>query len=610
MKKVVSLVMVMALAVTMLLGCSNSGTSNSSGSTSSSESSTASSAQSSSEETSTSSSEQSEQSSEPSSNAGLRDFTCLGDDTRGDDVDMSSAYTEYYCWQELVKLMEAKNINLVPEFVQSDQYTTTLQTRFAANNDIPMFCNYALSDNEALSAADNGLLKDVMPLIDGGDGTAKAFFTENEYGVGLVNKNTIDGHLWWLTNTYILCDGYDGQAGTKYGVLPGHSVVLIRYDWLQKYGLDMPTTLDEYVTALETFYTEDPSGTGAQTAGNNVYNGDIVHLRDAMAEWFGLGRGILNILWAEDKAVFTWEQEGFDDYILFIQDLMNRGLVDPTMAQSNDELRSKIANNQVGALTDFSSERYYEPLIEASKDENGQITAQYVGITPIQALDGVQPVLPIENPILYYGHFVFTTQLTDDQLGSDFLDVLYSEPSIILYTWGVEGKNYEVVNGERQYLSTTMDIDGTETTFLLDEPGQYTKQKAQLRVLVGRQLYGNTLFPEVVYHNSRASFDNAAQIPWATRKIQAVYEILDTMDPYYTSTDPEQAMAAPTAEEAQVYNDTYSDISTVSAEFMSQLIQSQATVDDIPTMIAQLKEMGIDDLVQIYQNRHDRYIGK
>ena len=85
-------------------------------------------------------------------------------------------------WQALRAMMEAKNINIVAEFVADDQYQSTLQTRFASMNSIPMFCYNNLSDNEVMALAQNGQILDILPLIEGGDGTAKNFFEVNEFG--------------------------------------------------------------------------------------------------------------------------------------------------------------------------------------------------------------------------------------------------------------------------------------------------------------------------------------------------------------------------------------------------------------------------------------------
>ena len=595
MKKLLVMLLAAAMCISMLAGCTSSGTSEGGSEATTTESQATT-------ETGTT-----ETSTAPATSdaAGLRDFTALGDEHMGSYFLMANTMEEFTAWQALRQMMVAKNINIVAEFIADDQYQSTLQTRFASMTDVPMFCYNNLSDNEVMALADNGQILDILPLIEGGDGTAKNFFEVNEFGKAGLAKVALDGKIWWLPNLYITrWNGTFGEHGTNVGVN-------IRHDWLEKYDLAYPTNLDEYRNILKTFNEQDPSGTGANVAGNNVYSYRVDNGNDGQAMWFGLVRGLVNVNWDTDEATSMWKQDTMTDYISWVQGMVQEGLMDESMLGSTTELRNKAANNQIGAYTTYPNATGYEPLIEAAKDENGQITACYAEIVPFAAVEGVTPLLAIEDPIYMWDHFVFTNQLTDASLGADFLDVYYSDASIDLINYGVEGINYEVVNGEKQFLKGKSTVEGVDLEFDLDQQNKFIQEKADLRASYGKHLYSRALFPDMTYYfldNDIDQLVNGTE-PWAVPKGEACYETINNWE-HYTSIDVAGCLAAATSAESELYNQYYSDLSTQSAEFISALALSQSSVDEIPTMVETLDGLGLSQIIDQYQARHDRFIGK
>ena len=149
MKKLLVMLLAAAMCVSMLAGCSGSGSGDSaaqpSGEASQQESQAA------------QNTEKTEESTAPAEQtSGLRDLTALGDEHMASYFLMANTMEEFTAWQALRKMMEAKNINIVAEFVADDQYQSMLQTRFASMNNVPMFCYNNLSDNEVMALADNG----------------------------------------------------------------------------------------------------------------------------------------------------------------------------------------------------------------------------------------------------------------------------------------------------------------------------------------------------------------------------------------------------------------------------------------------------------------------
>jgi hypothetical protein len=69
----------------------------------------------------------------------------------------------------------------------------------------------------------------------------------------------------------------------------------------------------------------------------------------------------------------------------------------------------------------------------------------------------------------------------------------------------------------------------------------------------------------------------------------------------------ESFLAVPSAEETATMAKIQNDIVTYSQETITKLILGQYSVNDIDKYIDTLKNLGLEDYVKIYQNRHDRY---
>ncbi len=581
MKKLLVTLLAASMCLSMLAGCSsdNEDSTTNSGTTASTAS---------------------NENSEPQGNVELQDFTVLGDDasTR---FDYATEMDDMYAFKAFRELMGAKGINLVMEYVKDDQYLTTLQTRFAAQNNIPMYASmYQMQETDVLKLATQGVLLDINELLELGDGTAKDYWYNDEYGSQGRNKAmTPEGNFWWLPNLYISLWENGEYTGTGTNLTS-----VIRKDWLDQYNLEIPTTLEEYKTALKTFNENDPSGSGAGVAGMNVYSYNPCDWGDSIANWFGLVRGLISVNWDTDQAISPWHQDTVKDYLTFANSLYADGLYDPEMIGSTSTLSQKIANNQVAGLTSYALTTTYEPTIEAAfKPEGGG--ALYADIYPIEAVKGVSPLLPLEDPTYIWDEFVFTTQ-ADPKLAATFLDVYYSPEHIDILNYGVEGIHYEVVNGEKQWKKYTAKEDGKE--FEANQLNQYLDDKAEQRLSYGKIAYTRTVFSDVNFYDLWGAKNGCNDLGWASQK--AEYQDATIDFGHYTSIDVTGILATASAEEQEKYNDVINDMRSASQQAISAFIMGQRSLDEIDAVVAELDTLGLADCEAIYQARHDRFLGK
>ena len=69
---------------------------------------------------------------------------------------------------------------------------------------------------------------------------------------------------------------------------------------------------------------------------------------------------------------------------------------------------------------------------------------------------------------------------------------------------------------------------------------------------------------------------------------------------------PSASLAVATEEETQRSADLRADLDTYYKELLTKLIMGQASMDDWDTYIAEMQELGLDELIEITQNRYDR----
>ncbi|HML47704.1 MAG TPA: extracellular solute-binding protein, partial [Clostridia bacterium] len=118
---------------------------------------------------------------------------------------------------------------------------------FITSGDIPDIMAF-MDMNTFLSYAQEGVFLDVTDQVDNYPNIRRYISTAGDYDA-LIHRTTLDGRILGLPSVTIARSYY---------------VTNIRVDWLEKFGLDIPTTLDEYTQAMRKFALEDPDGNGAK----------------------------------------------------------------------------------------------------------------------------------------------------------------------------------------------------------------------------------------------------------------------------------------------------------------------------------------------------------
>lgn len=188
----------------------------------------------------------------------------------------------------------------------------------------------------------------------------------------------------------------------------GDGIQIINKKWLEAVNKEVPTTLDEYYEVLKAFKEQDPNGNGQADEIPYCFAEDMwcASITNDIGMW-GIGNGYgdtnSNFHIRDGKVSGTVNTPEYREYLEFFHKLYAEGLIDAEGFSQNTEVFSnKIKNNQVGTYYSWTALEYLSS--EQEKD--------WVVLPTIAAKEGVQPVAngEIDRSTINKNGWVITTQ--------------------------------------------------------------------------------------------------------------------------------------------------------------------------------------------------------
>lgn len=366
--------------------------------------------------------------------------------------------------------------------------------------------------------------------------------------------------------------------GAGYRVASGF---IIRKDWLDALGLEVPTTLDEWYTVLTAFkgtYTDTPF----TMLENSWRTGSFILSAYGAGNFYYQDNG---------KVLYGRMQPAFKGFLTTLRKWYDDGLLDPDFATQNNQTRNnKIINGVAGATIGAGSGNLafcMNTVLDADPDSEFEL----VGAPSPVLKKGDIPSQPGYSwPYEGQGACI-TTQCKNKEIAALWLDYVYSEEGNWLTEWGVNGETYEVVDGKARKLETlpgqTMVSGELEYRYFLDA-------MPRIRGI----LMGNTIIPKddpsIALQDSLTRAEqaqkNALEI-WAKADISALIP----------------AGVALTEEEDLAFKEINAPIGKYSNEMLLKFILGEASLEQFDDYVDQIVKMGINDAIAIQQVALDRY---
>lgn len=424
---------------------------------------------------------------------------------------------------------------------------------------------YAVSSNYVGGidqAIEDDVIYDLMPFMKEGKMPhyAEAIALDSSLQVDLLSENGALGG--WAS---ILRDGQVRKSGS-----------LIRQDWLDDLGLEVPTTVGELKDVLIAFRDQKGATDALWTCNSN--NGEVSAIKTAF-EPMGI--------YVNDEGKVVYGLDTMKDYYEYMNSLWEEGLIPEdflSYVESHKPLNSLVDKGLCGVIEDD-----YDTYMLGYQAVNDDPNCVFTAMPDLVREEGDQ--------IEYYSKLVSYEGTEYASLSTDcdpeiidivlaYMDYNYCEEGYILANYGVEGITFEY------------DDNGSPVfTDLI------VNNELGIPVALANMIYITGCFPHL---RDAVKLDYA--LSDAERACPAIWD----------SQRAEESKAMPNAvtlntEEQYESATLMTDVTTYMEESYLNFLTGARSIDDYDNWVAELESSfgsNIDRICEIYQGAYDRYLEK
>lgn len=314
-----------------------------------------------------------------------------------------------------------KDLNMEMDFnISTTEYHQVLTSRIAGGTPPDVF---GVTKHTLKTFVEQDLILDLEPYLDKLPNIV-ASYSEND-----LNKGRLNGKLVALARRpSIPMDTY-----------------WIRADWLKKLNLEMPKTIEEFSDVLVAFTEDDPDGNNKKDT-YGLTGADIPAFNGIYTA-FGIappGHWMIR----DNKVVYTTTDPITKEALVFISDLIRKGVVDPELI-TNQNPMDKAFKGQAGVISVNWSAIATDAQIKTYKEINPN--AEWVQLDALTGPGGkYQGIWDVgSNPSM----IVLSKQLEKEPEKLDkvleYLNYI-TDPGKgqLIVNYGIEGTHYEVVDSQ------------------------------------------------------------------------------------------------------------------------------------------------------------------
>ncbi|MEV2271777.1 extracellular solute-binding protein [Nonomuraea africana] len=229
------------------------------------------------------------------------------------------------------------------------------------------------------------------------------------------------------------------------------SAVLLRKDWLDKLGLDLPKTTDDLYNVAKAFTEKDPDGNGKKdTYGliipkwpTPIFNSSNPF--NAIDVWFGAPNGYAM---RDGKLVPEFDTPEFMEANRYLKKMIDEGLVNRDFATLDTaKWNDPFVQGKGGIIIDVNvrATQLYELLKEQDPDGYAKKLAMSGNLSRPDGKKFSLPFTGYNGIVAISKQNIRTEEQLDDVLKA--LDRLASKEGARLVNNGIEGRNYKVEDG-------------------------------------------------------------------------------------------------------------------------------------------------------------------
>lgn len=460
---------------------------------------------------------------------------------------------------EFYQEMERRTgVHLEFEMVSSADYQTNFNLMIASGNLADMIYVGASYYAEGVDAAiDDGYFLDLTDLVD-------------EYMPNYERIRTSDVQYELLSTTD------SGRLGAVYELRQSKQGpwlgLWIRQDWLDDLNLDTPVTFDDYHEVLTAFKNE--KGATAPL---------ILNFSGSDGE-FGTMSGGLNVLnsWQLDetgKVNFGPYMDAWKEYVTIMHQWYTEGLIDPDF-MATDERTADMAKVVTGASGVFAALYTMPSVYEAASEDPNMNLAP---VNPPVMNEGDEGHIRLRDSYTS-GNTAISADSENWEVALRWLDYLYTDEGALLANYGVEGDTFEFdENGEPVF-----------TDKILNNENGWTMT----------QTVASYLCPSAGIANWSDWTRELAGVP---EKDQACYDVWSEFSDDWRLPSSVTLTQEESTERAALYADISTIVKEQTAQFISGALDIESNWD---AYISALEASGMERAIEITQAAYDRYLAR
>ncbi|WP_374121461.1 ABC transporter substrate-binding protein [Paenibacillus sp. LHD-117] len=347
-------------------------------------------------------------------------------------------------------LEEKTNIKIAWDLVPNNALEDRKQLMLASGDYPEVILHGALTREEQMKYGKQGVFLPLNDLIDKYAPTIKKALEEIPYMRSSITAP--DGNIYALPQ---INECYHCDNALK---------LWINKAWLDKLGLQLPTTTEEFYQVMKAFKEKDPNGNGKQdeiplTGSDEMWTGNVsAFLMNSFIVDDYTEKNAGTFLSVKDgKVDFTANKDEWKQGLEYLNKLYKEGLIDPAAFTQNADAIQQLANrepdNVMGAVATALISYGYNMTNEQPRHKD------YVTLPPLKGPNGVQQSLNFAG--ISKSQFAITNKATEEQqiAAIRLADYLYTEEAIVLQENGPEDK------GWRKAKDGEMDIDGNQAKY-------------------------------------------------------------------------------------------------------------------------------------------------
>jgi putative aldouronate transport system substrate-binding protein len=455
-------------------------------------------------------------------------------------------------WKEI---FNRANVELIVDEIDASSYEDVLKPRLAAAIDLPDIVKVG-SDND-MSYINSGIFLELTDYYEKYGYNIKKQFEKHKYLKSEIT--TPDGKIYYMP--FIT---YATSLRTP----------MINMGYLNSLGMTEKdlNTIDDYYDFLVKVRDNDLNGDGDKSDEVPLFmrSGWI----NTWSMYWGLQLADTKGFQIEPdgKVICGYADERYKDFLAYFNKLYKEGLLFSEYATANLDMQNALlSNNQIGSILHFVSNcSGYSTKIKPDWNFYEDDPIMLPLIPPLKGPYGDQYVYGKDTLGALYG---ISKDCKDPDTVFCFADYLYSDEVGVLAWYGIEGEDYNMVNGE--YVFTP--------EFLKNADGYRTNRGYSVEALPGYQLDGgkNLGNCKTVNDISYALYDNYLLMP----SIVFSYKL---------------------PEENEVLQAYSADLNTYFLENIDAFIMGTRPLSDWDKYISDMKKMGLAEVIAVYQTNADR----